>query len=530
MKRWGMCAALVAMGLVAAGCGSSGDDKAAEDGATTTAAKSDATTTTANVEATTTTAQVIPKSMDEWEKLWTAQRAAIVKRIKDAGGVSADGKTATGPDGYKLDLSKCPSGWSATEGLTDAEIKIGQTLPQAGAAADYGNVGVAMAAVFDTYSANGYFADSKGKTRKINYIIKDDGYDPTRTIPLVDELIDSTKVFAVATLGTAPALKTYDKLNQRCIPQPFVQSGHPAWGDPVNHPWTTGQQMAYTTESTIWGAFVDQRFDELKNASGKVVVASLVSNNDFGKAYDLGFKTYIAGSKHAKDIEYVSETVEATAPTVTDPMTTLASKKPQVFIAMVFSSFCTMAIIEAAQNGMKESAKYLFQPSVCPGNTYVKTEKVGGNGMGSDGWWQVNAGGKDINDASQFSDPFIAWSRDVLTKKGVDPKTSSTLGSGIYFAWAWVQAVKIAGELDGGLTRTNLALATHAMDMTHPYHLPGILFNVSGTKDAYFTEGGLLQKWTSAEQLWKPQGNPIDLSGKSKLCAFDQSAGTCKTS
>ena len=28
------------------------------------------------------------------------------------------------------------------------------------------------------------------------------------------------------------------------------------------------------------------------------------------KAYDLGFKTYIAGSTHAKDIEYFSETVE----------------------------------------------------------------------------------------------------------------------------------------------------------------------------------------------------------------------------
>ena len=50
----------------------------------------------------------------------------------------------------------------------------------------------------------------------------------------------------------------------------------------------------------------------------------------------------------------------------------------------------------------------------------------------------------------------------------------------------------------------------------------------SGTKDAYFTEGGVLQKWTSAGQTWELQGNPIDLSGKSKLCAFDQSSGTCK--
>jgi len=529
MYRKSIGAAAVALGLVAAGCGSSSGDDAGEakaEGATTTAAA--AATTTAAAQATTTTAFVEPKTMDEWEKLWKTQRDAVVKKIKDAGGKSADGKKATGPGGYSIDLTKCPAGWSDTEGLTDTEIKIGQTLPQSGVAADYGNVGKAMSAVFDAYSAKGAFTDSKGKNRKINYIQKDDGYDPTRTIPLVDELIDSTKIFTMSTLGTAPSLKTYDKLNQRCIPQPFVQSGHPAWGDPVNHPWTTGQQMAYNTEAVIWGAFIDQRFNELKNANGKVVVAALVSNNDFGKSYDLGFKTYIAGSTHAKDIEYYSETVEPTAPTVTDPMTTLASKKPQVFIGMVFSSYCTMAVLEAAQNGMKESAKYLFQPSVCPGNTYVKTEKVGGDGKASDGWWQVNAGAKDINDKSRASDPFIAWSRETLIAKGIDPNSSSTLGSGVYFAWAWVQALQIAGQLDGGLTRSNLALASHAMDMTHPYHLPGILFNVEGTKDAFFTEGGVLQKWTTAGQVWELQGNPIDLSGKSKLCAFDQSSGTCK--
>ncbi|MEZ5233690.1 MAG: hypothetical protein R2749_13445 [Acidimicrobiales bacterium] len=130
---------------------------------------------------------------------------------------------------------------------------------------------------------------------------------------------------------------------------------------------------------------MDQRFDELSADDGKVVVASLVSNNDFGKAYDVAFKAYVDQSEHAEDIEYVSETIEPTAPTVTDPMTTLKSKDPDVFIAMVFSSFCTQAVIEAAQNGMHDTADYLFQPSVCPGNTYVKADAVGGDGAASDG-------------------------------------------------------------------------------------------------------------------------------------------------
>ena len=51
--------------------------------------------------------------------------------------------------------------------------------------------------VMDHYNKQGFFEDSEGKKRSVNLIIKDDGYDPARTIPIVDELIDSEKVFAV---------------------------------------------------------------------------------------------------------------------------------------------------------------------------------------------------------------------------------------------------------------------------------------------------------------------------------------------
>ena len=83
--------------------------------------------------------------MDEWVALWAKERAAIVKKIKDNGwGMSADGKTVTGPEGFTIDLAKCPAGWSNTEGLTDTEIKIGHTTAQSGTLADYGNIARAM--------------------------------------------------------------------------------------------------------------------------------------------------------------------------------------------------------------------------------------------------------------------------------------------------------------------------------------------------------------------------------------------------
>ena len=64
--------------------------------------------------------------------------------------------------------------------------------------------------------------------------------------------------------------------------------------------------------------------------------------------------------------------------------------------------------------------------------------------------------------------------------------------------------------------------------MTHPGLLPGIEFNMNGNKDAYFIEGGIFQTYDSAKQAWADQGEPIELSGKSKNCAWDQSAGLCK--
>jgi len=199
-----------------------------------------------------------------------------------------------------------------------------------------------------------------------------------------------------------------------------------------------------------------------------------------------------------------------------------------VFISMVFSSYCTQAVTAAAQNGIQDTAKYLFVGQVCPGTTYVKKEVVGGDGSASDKWWQVNGGLKELNDPTQFNDAYIAYVRGLLQAKGIDPKSSSTIGSGVNYAWPWTQALIIAGQLDGGLTRSNLLVTLHTFDMTNPYALTGIRAVVNGNKDAYFTEGGVFQRWDVPKQAWEIEGNVIDLSGKSRNCAWDQAAGVCK--
>jgi len=467
--------------------------------------------------------------MDAWEALWAKERKCVEDSITKGGfGKSADGKTVTGPGGFSMDLTKCAAGWSDTEGLTDTTIKIGQTISLSGTLAEYGNIAKSAQVFFDYYSAKGAFKDSTGKTRSVQYIVKDDAYDASKTIPLVDELIDSEKVFDMWTLGSPNTLKTYDKTNQRCIPDAEAMTGHSAWADPVNHPWTTGAPApSYSTEAVLWGGFLEQHISEFPT-DRKVKVASLVINNDFGHLYDNSFKAYLATSSVLKDrIEYTSETVEASAPTITDPMTTLAAKNPDVFIAMLAGTSCTQAVTEAANNGMHDKVKYLFQPETCSGTAFVKKDKVGGDGSASNGWWIVNPGGRDITDPTFKDDAFVKFARDLLNSKGINPDSSSLYGIGIGYVWPFIQFLIIAGDLPGGLTRTNFILAQRAINMTDPVALPGVHFHMNGNQDAYFVEAGVFQQWDSAQQRWITKSNIIDLDGHSGLCAWNSTKGLC---
>ena len=525
-------AVATALALTAAACGSDDSDGAGTE--TTTAgglineeaskAIDDATATTAAGSATTAADAIAePTSMEEWEALWAEERAATVKRIKDNGwGLQADGKTVTGPEGFTMDLSKCAPGWSNTEGLTDTEIKLGATAPASGTQATGVFINQAASVFYDYYADKGIFTDSEGKNRRVNQIIKDDGYDPARTIPLTDELIDSEKVFDVMTQGSPSTLKTYDKLNERCIPQLFNSTGHPAWGDPINHPWTNGMLLAYNIEAQLWGKFIDDHISEFPD--GKVTVAALVMNNDFGLVYDQSFKAYLDKSPNKDNITYVTELIEPQAATVTDPMTTLASKNPGVFIGMLTGTPCAQAATEAAQNGMNDNTKYRFMPSVCKSATFVG-EKVVGNA--ADGWWIIGGGFRDIAAQGEDDNPYVQWAREILTAKGYDYKVSSFYGVGLAFGWSRAQVYAVAGQLDGGLTRANMIVALRSLDMTPAAYLWGIKANMNGNKDAYWIEGSEIAQYETATGNWKAEGPIIELSGKSGLCAWNQTTSSC---
>ncbi len=104
--------------------------------------------------------------------------------------------------------------WAANApGVTDTEIKIGQTMPYSGPASSYGLIGRAEAAYFkmvnDTGGVNG---------RKINLISLDDGYSPPKTVEQTRRLVEQEQVGFSQHVRRSTALSLDDNLR----PNPSV--------------------------------------------------------------------------------------------------------------------------------------------------------------------------------------------------------------------------------------------------------------------------------------------------------------------
>ena len=113
-------------------------------------------------------------------------------------------------------------------GVSDSEIKIGQTMPYSGPASAYGIIGKTEAAYFkmvnDMGGVNG---------RKINLISLDDGYSPPKTVEQTRQLIEREQVaFIFGTLGGVTNLATHQYLNDNRVPQLFLAAADDIFADP----------------------------------------------------------------------------------------------------------------------------------------------------------------------------------------------------------------------------------------------------------------------------------------------------------
>ena len=176
---------------------------------------------------------------------------------------------------------------SSTPGVTATSVTIGSHQPLTGVAAPgYDEIAPASKAFFEYVNAHGGI---NGRT--INYIYKDDAYDPTQTVTVVHQLVLQDKVFGIFNgLGTPTHTKVIGFLNAEKVPDLFVASGCLCWNNPTQYPYTFGWQTDYTREGKILGQYIAKHF------AGKKI-AYFLQDDDFGMNGEKGLNMEIPKSQ-----------------------------------------------------------------------------------------------------------------------------------------------------------------------------------------------------------------------------------------
>ena len=345
-------------------------------------------------------------------------------------------------------------------GVTDIEIKLGQTMPYSGPASAYGAIGKAELAYFEMINQHGGV-----NGRKIRLISLDDGYSPPRTVEQVRKLVEEDAVLAIfSPLGTPPNTAIHKYLNAKKVPQILLHSSANKWNDPTNFPWTMAWPPNSHTETQFYGKYL---LEQRPNAK----VAALYQNDDYGKDLLKGLRDAL-GAK-ADQMIVATASYEVTDPTVDSQIVSLQASGADTFFNFSTPKFAAQAIRKAYDIGWRP-LEFVPYPASSVGAvlTPAGPEKAVG----------IITGGfvKDPADPRWKSDPafqeWLAWMKKYYPEGDVTDQLN---------VWGYLTAqvmVRILTHCGDDLTRENLMRqATGVKNLELPMYLPGIKLNTNST-------------------------------------------------
>src|SRR5258707_5468294 len=119
-------------------------------------------------------------------------------------------------------------------GVTETEIKIGQTVPYSGPASAFSSYGRVMTGYFQMLNEKGGI-----NGRKVNLISLDNAFSPPKAIEQSRKLVENDEVLAEdCTVGTVPNISVHKDLNQNKVPHVFISAGGRRFNDPHKFPST----------------------------------------------------------------------------------------------------------------------------------------------------------------------------------------------------------------------------------------------------------------------------------------------------
>src|SRR6516165_1505985 len=345
-------------------------------------------------------------------------------------------------------------------GVTDSEIKVGNTAPYSGPASNYGTIWKCEAAYFNMINAQGGI-----NGRQINFISYDDAYSPPKTVEMTRKLVEEDQVFVVAGgAGTPTNTAIWKYMNQHKVPQLLVATGATKWDDPKGHPWTIGWQPNYQSEGRIYAAYILQN-----KPNGKIGV--LHQDDDFGKDYLKGVTDGL-GDK-AKSMIVATASYETTDPTVDSQILSMKAAGCDVFVNTAIPKFAAQSIRKAAEIEWKP-----LHVLSSIGSSVAATLKPAGLELSKDIVSDFYL--KDPTDPQWQNDDGYKWWIGFINK--YYPEGDKTDINNVYGPSNAATIVKVLKQCGDELTRENvMKQAANLHDFTVPMLLPGIKINTSPT-------------------------------------------------
>jgi branched-chain amino acid transport system substrate-binding protein len=343
-------------------------------------------------------------------------------------------------------------------GVTDGEIKIGNTAPYSGPASSYSTIWKCEAQYYEMINAQGVV-----NGRKINFVSYDDAYSPPKTVEMTRKLVEQDHVFIVAnSAGTPTNTAVWRYLNEHKVPQLLVGTGATKWDDPKGHPWTIGFQPNYQSEGRIYAAYILKNKPDAK-------IGVLYQDDDFGKDYLKGVEDGL-GSTAAAMIK-VKASYETTDPTVDSQVVSMKAAGCDVFVNTAISKFAAQAIRKAAEIEWKP-LHILSGIGNSVAGTLEPAGLENGKDIVSDFWL------KDPNDPTWKDDAGYKWWLGFMQKWYAQGDMADI--NNVYGPSAAATVVQVLKQCGDELTRENvMKQAANLHDLSLPMLLPGITINTS---------------------------------------------------
>ena len=374
---------------------------------------------------------------------------------------------------------------SADPGVTDTEIKIGNTNPYSGPASAYGTIGRASAAYFKMINEQGGI---NGRT--INFVTLDDGYSPPKTVEQIRKLVEEEQVFFLAgTLGTPTNTAIHKYVNAKQVPHIFVNTGAAKWADPENFPWTMGFNLSYLNEAKIYAQYLLKNKPDAK-------IAILFQNDDYGKDYVHGLKLGLGDKADSMIVAEVS--YEVTDPTIDSQIVSLQASGADTFFNVTTPKFAAQAIRKVYDigwrplhilNNVSSSVGSVLKPAGLEKSLDIITAIYWMDPL--DPQWADTKAVKD----------YKAWFEKYYPEGNIADGFNT---AGYLIAYGVVEVLKRCGD---DLTRANVMKQMASIkDLEVPMMLPGVKWNTSST-DFSLIESGQLARFDGEE--WRLFGEVV---------------------